>query len=163
MTNSKYRSVVAKILPLLMLVQLAACSTVDRDIQTPTGPQAIIEGPLDILRVVRKTTTSGNRENAGTIFTENVLVSCPSFTQIVIPSIQNLTYGFGEIMPEDLSSQDPVTGAINVTIDADQRPLGVTQSEITVVDIDSPDSSGEQRVTLRVRAILSDDNADDRY
>ena len=36
-------------------------------------------------------------------------------------------------------------------------------SGVTVVDIDAPDSAGEQRVTLEVRAFLADENYDDRW
>ena len=49
---------------ILLIVLLTACTTRDRDLQTPTGPAPVIEGPLHILRVLRRSTTTGNRPDA---------------------------------------------------------------------------------------------------
>ena len=144
---------------------LAACTTIDRDVQTPTGPQPSAEGPLHILRVVRKATTTGNQSNAhsGPV-EEAVSLSCPANTVTVVPVIEQEAYGFGEIAPDDLSMVDPATGVLTFTRSrAEDHHFGAVVSGVQLTDIDAPDASGEQNVTLTARAWLTDNNGDDRW
>lgn len=142
-----------------------SCTTVDRTIQTPSGQQDGVEGPLQVLRVVRRMTTTGNQpDSRAGVVVENILASCPANTEVVIPVMEQEAYGYGEISPDDLSMMDAATGEISFgwSLPA-ERPLGILLSGISVVDINAPDARGEQSVILRARAVLSDGNSDDRW
>lgn len=149
----------------LLLSFAAACTTVNRDVQTPTGPQPQVDGELHVLRLVRKATTTGNQRRARDgVIEENIAMKCPANTQAVVPVIEQQAYGYGEITPDDLSSVDPATGVI--TIDwtrVRDHHIGMVVSGISVSDIDAVGPDGEQNVTLVARAFLTDEGGDDRW
>ncbi|MDJ0657528.1 MAG: hypothetical protein QNJ40_25430 [Xanthomonadales bacterium] len=148
----------------LAFLFVTGCTTVDRVVRTPAGPVAQVDGPLSILRVVRKTSTTGNMPDARDgVVNEVVVISCPAFTETAVPIVQSVARGFGGITPDDLSAVD-ANGSLSFTYsDTSQRPLGISSASVAVSDVDAPDSAGEQRVTLQVGHFLSDENFDDRW
>ena len=60
----------------ILLTGLTGCTTRERDLQTPTGPAPTVDGPLHVLRAVRRTTTTGNQPDARSgIVVESVVLS----------------------------------------------------------------------------------------
>jgi len=88
------------------LVTLAACSTSDREIQTPSGGrQGEGTGPLIVLGVVSKATSTKSVPNAQNAFEEIFTVNVPPGTEIIVPALSGWTLGYGSTTPEDLSPQ----------------------------------------------------------
>jgi hypothetical protein len=141
---------------------LASCTTVGRQIETPSGQVTSIDGELVILRVVRKTSTTGNRPDARAgVVMQDIVMLCPEGTITAIPVLEQTAFGFGEIAPDDLSAVDE-RGVISITWDPNQCPFGMVHSGVHVTDVNAP-AGGEQSVTLRTSAFLSDENSDDRW
>ena len=148
-----------------IIVQLPACTTAGRRIETPSGQVGSVDGNLVILRVVRKTTTTGNMPDARSgIVDEDIVMSCPEGTVTAIPVLEQTAFGYGEIDPDDLSAVDSL-GVISVTWSRPkQRPLGMYHAGIHVTDVNAPPpGGGEQTVTLKASAYLTDDNSDDQW
>lgn len=142
-----------------LLTLLGACTLTGR-VPTPSGGTTSLEGPMQILRVVRKATTTGNQPNAPSVIQERVNLTCPRGTSTVIPVLENQGFGYGSITPDDLSW---LPGGTARTWHHTDHNLGLIESGVTVLGIAAPRADGEQEVTLNAFAFLRDDNGDDPW
>ena len=144
-----------------LLSTLVGCNTIVGNVNTPSGGTPILNGPLQILRVVRRATTTGNQPNGTTAVQQRVSLTCPRGTLTVIPVLENQGFGFGSITPDDLSWLRSPGGTR--TWSPTDHHLGWLESGVTLLDINAPRADGEQEVTLNAFAILRDVNGDDPW
>ncbi len=147
-----------------LAIIFSSCESADRSIETPSGRVESVNGDLSILRIVRKTTTTGNMRDArGGVVNEDITFDCPEGTVAAIPVLEQLAYGYGEFSPGDLSAVDSLGTLSFSWSSTKQRPLGMHLFGVRVTDIDAPRPGGEQTVSLKTSAYLSDENFDDEW
>lgn len=150
---------------------LLSCSTISRDVETPTGPKPGDQfGNMVILGFSSKGTTTLNQSNAKSGptlgFTEDVNVDVPVGTEFIVASISGWKLLYG--------GSDPDTEAAHLSTDPNLHPkwktedhnYGFGQVSIRVKDINAPDMSAsppKQTATITVTLVLSDENADDSW
>lgn len=141
---------------------LFACSTADRPLETPRGPRpAESTGPLIILGLVSKATSTLKRNDAHQPFDETVTIGVPVGTVAIVPTVRGFTFGYGTTTPEDLAQSDP---AKPLTWHTEDHNFGVQSLNIFVEDIDAPDpNTNTQTAKIHISALLSDDNSDDTW
>lgn len=150
-------------LPIVAALLLSACETSPRDFETPTGPvSGDIAGPLVILGVASRATSTLNRPNADQPFEEEVKVNVPVGTEAIIPTVRGWTLGYGSLDPADQSPQPDPNGSLSWK--PEDHHLGLATVNVAVSDIDAPDvANGTQTATIVVSAWLTDDNTDDKW
>lgn len=147
----------------LMLTVTGACSTGDREIETTRGPRAAEStGPLIILGLVSKATSTLRQSNAHKAFEEVITVNVPPGTEVIVPTVRGWAFGYGSTTPEDLSPL-PDPNASNTWHPADHH-VGLISLNIWVDTLNAVDpATNTQTAKIKVSAILSDDNGDDEW
>lgn len=161
MRDTYRQTVILGAAALTMISMLSACASAPRDFETPTGPRPGNQsGPWIVLGVVSLNTSTLNRSSAHGIFEETVTVNVPPGTELIVPAMRGWVVGFGSTDPEDLSTV--TEGRWN----SDDHHLGMAFINVAVADINAADTSTSpptQTATVKVTAVLSDHNADDRW
>jgi hypothetical protein len=155
-----------------LCIFLLSCSTISKNVETPTGPQPGDQfGNMTILGFSNKGTASLNRSNAKdngpTLgFAEDVTIDVPVGTQFIVPAVTGWRLNYGGI--------DPNTEAAHLDTDPNVHPKwktedhnwGMGQVNVSVKDVNAPDMSAtppKQTATIHISLILSDENGDDSW
>lgn len=148
----------------MAMLLLAGCTSADRTIETPSGGQsaADVGGPLVILGVVPKATSTKNLSGAPESFVEIVEVNVPVGTVAIVPVVTGWSLGFGSVEPDDLSSQPSPNQQF--LWHSDDHHLGLARVDLSVQDINAVNpATNTQTATIRVLLRLSDHNTDDAW
>jgi hypothetical protein len=139
-------------------------ATHERQIETPVGPQVgKIFATFEILGIASFLTQSGNQSNAHKIYEELVNIEVPVGTQVVVPSPNLWSLGYGNTEPEML---DPLDDNQSASWHSEDHNWGLGWFQISAVDLNAPDFSQnppKQTAQLRIAMVLSDDNGDDSW
>lgn len=142
------------------------CATAPKDLETPSGPVPGDQfGPMEIVGIISKSTTTLNQPNSNRIFEEEISIDVPVGTEIIIPAIRGWRLAYGEVDPNTIESHIGTSAqAPRWTIDDHHFGFGLVN--VFVKDVNAPDMRAnppKQTATIQVQLILGDDNLDDRW
>ena len=142
-----------------VLLATTSCATMDRPIESPTGPiQGVKTGPYVVLGVGNKT-TSLHAGSAKSLLQETVDIQAPVGTEVIVPAITEWSLGYGTTDPQDLSG---VPTGQPVTWHSEDHNFGYGHAKVEVIDIDAAAPGATfQSAKVQVIIMLSDENSDD--
>lgn len=143
----------------VLLLVATSCTSMDRAIESPTGPiQGVKAGPYVVLGVGNKT-TSLHAGDAKSLLEETVDIQAPVGTEVIVPAITEWSLGYGSTDPQDMSG---VPTGQKVTWHSEDHNFGYGHAKVEVTDIDAAAPGATfQSAKVRVIIMLSDDNSDD--
>jgi hypothetical protein len=140
-----------------LAVLLASCTTVPREIETPTGPVATgdVNGPFEVLGVSNRVTTTGNLPTAPTIFEEAADFDVPYGTEVVVPSLTGWRLAYGRFDPEDMN--------VPQTWSPEDHHWGLGWVKVYVDRLYAPDPiTHTQKARLKIQLWLTDGDGNER-
>lgn len=147
----------------LLTMLLGGCAaTRPETITTVEGPvtNGVIARRLEVLGLLRLTTTSGNIPEAADSHFVEATVEVPVGTAVILPSLTGWGLGYGTAQP------NPGAPDARLDWDSEDHHWGLGNVEVSVVRIHPPNTTTQpptQLADLSIRFFLSDDNHDDPW